>query len=202
MKLRAGVLVVAVILGGCSQRRTSAPIEKTAQGTDRLMLSPDDMPKDFSVLPPERRPKLDVCGVDAVIAGSPVATVASVGYTRSAVGPDLAQFVLTFTSAAEADTYAIARQKAVTACERPVQSDGPVTARRLERNFGVPIVYALQLRKSSETESGDVLQDEVLLKRGPYVVIVVNQGARIINSNRTITTVEAASGRLTAYPIP
>jgi hypothetical protein len=198
------VAVVAVALcGGCSTSRTKPVAVITPSGVDpKLLLTVDDFPSGFTADPIERRPKLDHCGVTASIAGAPSIVPVVASFSRSANGADLAQFVFAFDNAADADRYVAARRNAVAACALADKTQAPVEVRPLTRDFGTGARFAFQLRRTSTTESGDSLQDQVVIQRGRIVEIILNQSARVIDTNRTYYTVESALRRLGALPSP
>ena len=196
----AVVAVGAVALSsGCSASRAQPVVVTTPSSVDpKLLLTVDDFPSGFTADPVERRPKLDHCGVTASVAGAPSVVPATVSFSRSATGADLAQFVFRFDSAAEADRYVAARRDAVAACILVDKTQRPLEVRPLTRDFGEGAQFAFQLRKTSTTESGDSLQDQVVIQRGRIVEIILNQSARVIDTNRTYYTVESALRRLRA----
>jgi hypothetical protein len=187
--------------GGCSTSR-AAPVVTTPSSVDsKLLLTVDDFPEGFVADTVARRPKLDLCGVGAEVPGAPSISPASVSFARSAVGANLAQFVFVFDNDVDADRYVSARREAVAACAQ-VDALAPVEVRPLTRDFGAGARFAFQLRKTSTTESGDSLQDQVVIQRGRIVEIILNQSARVIDTNRTYYTVESALRRLGAIPAP
>jgi hypothetical protein len=208
MRVRNMVVAVAAVVavalsGGCSASRTTPVVVTTPSSVDpKLLLTVDDFPSGFTADPVERRPKLDYCGVPASLPGVPSVIPATVSFSRSATGADLAQFVLVFDSAADADRYVAARREAVVACVPVDKAQAPVEVRPLPRDFGDGAQFAFQLRKTSTTESGDSLQDQVVLRRGRVVEIILNQSARVIDTNRTYYTVESALRRLRAVTSP
>jgi hypothetical protein len=194
------VLSAVTVVGACSSSRaTTQPV--TASVVDpKLLLTIDDFPAGFNQDTVDRRPKLDHCGVGAEVADAPSVVPAAVGFSRSANGPDLAQFVFTFASSADADQYVAARRAAVSACTLADKTKGPVEVRPLTKDFGEGARFAFQLRRTSTTESGDSLQDQVVLQRGRIVEIIINQSPRVIDTNRTFYTVESALRRLHSVP--
>jgi hypothetical protein len=200
-----GVVAVGAVAlsGGCSTSRATPVVVTTPSSVDpKLLLTVDDFPSGFTADPVERRPKLDHCGVTALVAGAPSVVPATVSFSRSATGADLAQFVFVFDSATDADRYVAARRNAVAACVAVDKAQAPVEVRPLARDFGEGARFAFQLRKTSITESGDSLQDQVVIQRGRIVEIILNQSARVIDTNRTYYTVESALRRLRAVPSP
>jgi hypothetical protein len=208
MRVRNTVIGVAAVVavalsGGCSASRATSAVVTTPSSVDpKLLLTVDDFPSGFTADPVERRPKLDHCGVTALIVGAPSVVPATVSFSRSATGADLAQFVFMFDSAADAARYVAARRDAVAACVLLDKAQAPVEVRPLTRDFGEGAQFAFQLRKTSTTESGDSLQDQVVVQRGRVVEIILNQSARVIDTNRTYYTVESALRRLRAVPSP
>lgn len=198
------VASVAIALsGGCSTSRATPVVVTTPSSVDpKLLLTVDDFPSGFTADPVGRRPKIDHCGVTASVAGAPSVVPVIVSFSRSANGADLAQFVFAFDSAADADRYVAARRDAVASCAPTDKTQGPVEVRPLTRDFGAGAQFAFQLRRTSTTESGDSLQDEVVIQRGRIVEIILNQSARVIDTNRTYYTVESALRRLGAVPSP
>jgi hypothetical protein len=199
MRVRCAFLVLlTTVAGACSSSRAT-PSPATPSGVDpKLLLTLDDFPAGFNELAVEKRPKLDHCGVDAKVADAPSVEPVAVGFSRSANGPDLAQFVFTFATAADADRYVAARRAAVGACALADKSRGPVEVRPLTKDFGPGAQFAFQLRRTSTTETGDSLQDQVVLQRDRIVEIIINQSPRVIDTNRTFYTVESALRRLRA----
>jgi hypothetical protein len=194
------VLLAATLVSACSSSRATPP-PVTASGVDpKLMLTIDDFPAGFNEDTVAKRPKLDHCGVEATVAGAPSVVPASVGFSRSANGPDLAQFVFTFASSADADQYVAARLAAVSNCALADKSKGPVKVFPLTKFFGVGAQFAFQLRRTSTTETGDSLQDQVVIQSGRIVEIIINQSPRVIDTNRTFYTVESALRRLRSVP--
>ena len=197
-----GASVAIALSSGCSTSR-AAPVVTTPSGIEpKLLLNVDDFPAGFKADAVERRPKLDLCGVGPSVPGAPSVAPETVSFSRSAVGADLAQFVFVFDSSADADRYVAARREAVTACALVDKAQPPVEVRLLNRDFGAGARFAFQLRRTSATESGDALQDQVVVQRGPIVEIILNQSARVIDTNRTYYTVESALRRLGAIPSP
>jgi hypothetical protein len=194
---------LAIALGsGCTTSR-AAPVATTPASVNaKLLLTIDDFPTGFIADAVERRPKLDLCGVAASVPGVPSVTPESVSFSRSANGANLAQFVFVFDSSADADRYVTARRDAVAACAPADKAQAPVEVRPLTRDFGAGARFAFQLRKTSATESGDVLQDQVVIHRGRIVEIILNQSPRVIDTNRTYYTVESALRHLGAVPSP
>jgi hypothetical protein len=197
------VVAMAISLSsGCSTSR-AAPVATTPGSVDpKLLLTVDDFPSGFIADAFERRPKLDLCGVEASLPGAPAVSPASVSFSRSANGANLAQFVLVFDNAADADRYVAARRDAVARCTQVDTTRPPIEVRPLTRDFGAGAQFAFQLRKTSTTESGDVLQDEVVIQRTRIVEIILNQSPRVIDTNRTFYTVESALRRLGAVSAP
>ena len=194
--------VAIALSSGCSTSR-AAPVATTPSIVDpKLLLTVDDFPAGFDADAVARRPKLDLCGVEAAVAGAPSVVPMIVSFSRSANGADLAQFVFAFDSAADADRYVAARRDAVAACALVDKAQAPVEVRPLTRDFGAGARFAFQLRRTSTTESGDSLQDQVVVQRGRIVEIILNQSARVIDTNRTYYTVESALRRLGAVPTP
>ncbi len=197
------VATVAIALSsGCSTSR-AAPVVTTPSSVDpKLLLTVDDFPAGFIADTGDRRPKLDLCGVEAALPGVPSVVPATVSFSRSANGADLAQFVFVFDTAADADRYVAARREAVATCALLDRAQAPVEVRPLTRDFGAGARFAFQLRRTSTTESGDLLQDQVAIQRGRIVEIILNQSARVIDTNRTYYTVESALRRIGAVPSP
>lgn len=199
MRVRMVVVAgVAIALsGGCSTSRAAPPVTTPPSVDPKLLLTVDDFPAGFNADAVGRRPKLDLCGVEASVAGVPSVAPAIVSFSRSANGADLAQFVFVFDSAADADHYVAARRDAVASCAS-ADKTARVEVRPLTKDFGAGTQFAFQLRKTSTTESGDSLQDQVVIQRGRIVEIILNQSARVIDTNRTYYTVESALRRLGA----
>ena len=191
------------ILSSCASRSVPAAVLPADSATfdQRLLLTSDDVPPGYERDAPERTPKLDLCGVGPTVGSAPSVIPTSLGYSRSASGPNIAQFIFVFSSSADADAYVMAREQAVKRCVPPAASRDIVEVKALTKDFGEGTKMAVQLRRISTTESGDVLQDEVMVQRGRIVEVLINQSARIIDSNRTFYTVEAALRRLRAVPI-
>jgi hypothetical protein len=203
MVVAVAAAVAVALSGGCSASRATPVVATTPSGVDpKLLLTVDDFPSGFTADPIERRPKLDHCGVTASIAGAPSIVPVIASFSRSANGADLAQFVFAFDNAADADRYVAARRDAVAACALVDKTQAPVEVRPLTRDFGAGTRFAFQLRRTSTTESGDSLQDQVVIQRGRIVEIILNQSARVIDTNRTYYTVESALRRLGALPSP
>jgi hypothetical protein len=198
------VAVVALALsGGCSTSRATPVAVTTPSSVDpKLLLTVDDFPSGFAADPVGRRPTLDHCGVTASVAGAQSVLPVIVSFSRSANGAHLAQFVFAFDSAADADRYVAARRDAVAACAPVDTTQAPVEVHPLTRDFGAGAQFAFQLRKTSTTESGDSLQDQVVMQHGRIVEIILNQSARVIDTNRTYYTVESALRRLGAASSP
>jgi hypothetical protein len=199
---RAFLVLVVTLVTACSSSRATPPTATASTVDPKLLLTIDDFPAGFNQDTADRRPKLDHCGVGADVADAPSVEPAAVGFSRSANGPDLAQFVFTFASSADADRYVAARRAAVSACTLADKTKGPVEVRPLTKDFGEGARFAFQLRRTSTTESGDSLQDQVVLQRGRIVEIIINQSPRVIDTNRTFYTVESALRRLGAVPSP
>lgn len=191
------------ILSSCASRSVPAANLPADSATfdQRLLLSSDDVPPGYERDVTERAPKLDLCGVGPTVGTAPSVIPTSLGYSRSASGPNVVQFVFVFSASADADAYVSARQLAVKQCVLPAASRDTVEVKALTKDFGESTKLAVQLRRISSTESGDVLQDEVMVQRGRIVEVLINQSARIIDSNRTFYTVEAALRRIRAVPI-
>jgi hypothetical protein len=192
------ILLTVVLVGACSSSRATPPPAAPSGVDPKLLLTIDDFPAGFTELAVEKRPKLDHCGIDAKVADAPSVEPVAVGFSRSANGPDLAQFVFTFASSADADRYVATRKAAVSACALADKSRGPVEVRPLTKDFGPGAQFAFQLRRTSTTETGDSLQDQVVLQRDRIVEIIINQSPRVIDTNRTFYTVESALRRLRA----
>jgi hypothetical protein len=204
MRVRRIVAIgLALALSSSCSTSPAASVVTIPTGVDpKLLLTVDDFPAGFMAEPAGRRPKLDLCGVEAELPGVPSAVPASVSFSRSAVGANLAQFVFVFDSVADADRYVGARRDAVAACVAVDKAKAPVEVRPLSRDFGAGTRFAFQLRRTSATESGDVLQDQVIIQRDRIVQIILNQSARVIDTNRTFYTVESALRHLGAVPSP
>jgi hypothetical protein len=200
-KIVVGGVAIA-LSSGCSTSR-AVPVVTTPSNVDpKLLLTVDDFPAGFDADAVARRPKLDLCGVEASLPGVPSVAPVTVSFSRSANGANLAQFVFVFDSAADADRYVAARREAVAACVLVDRTQAPVEVRPLTRDFGAGARFAFQLRRTSTTESGDSLQDQVVIQRGRIVEIVLNQSPRVIDTNRTYYTVESALRRLGAVAAP